>query len=88
MFLGAKNATMRGMTTAAKPRLSVCVIGQDVAPRIAPLLDQSSAIADEIVFVDGGSLDGTIEVLSRYPKARVVTRAFDGKYGAKNSKIP
>lgn len=68
------------MTMADKPRLSVCIIGQDVAARIQPLLEQASSIADEIVFVDGGSKDGTPELLAKYPKARLVTRAFDGNF--------
>lgn len=64
----------------ALSRLSVCIIGQNVAARIGPLLDQASAMSGEIVFVDGGSTDGTVELVQKYPKAKLVTRAFDGNF--------
>ena len=60
--------------------LCVCVIGQNVAPRLGPLLSQASAIASEIVFVDGGSQDQTADVVGRYPNVRLVHRPFDGNF--------
>jgi glycosyltransferase involved in cell wall biosynthesis len=58
--------------------LSVCIVGQDMAHRIGPLLDQADAIANEIVYVDGGSKDNSAEVVSRHAKARFIVRPFDG----------
>lgn len=60
--------------------LSVCIIGQNVAGRIAPLLAQAAALAGEVVFVDGGSADDTRALVAREPRAKVVERAFDGNF--------
>ncbi|MCW8133896.1 MAG: glycosyltransferase family 2 protein, partial [Planctomycetota bacterium] len=67
------------MSNAFAP-LSVCIIGQNVAGRIAPLLEQAASLAGEIVFVDGGSTDGTVDLVRRQPKAKLVARAFDGNF--------
>lgn len=42
-------------------------------------LDYYSQIADEIVIYEGGSTDNSLEVLSRYPKVRVVSTGVNEK---------
>jgi len=54
--------------------LSVLVLTQDNADTLAPVL-ASVAFADEIVVVDSGSTDGTLEI-ARAAGARIVQRAF------------
>lgn len=49
-------------------RLSVCVIARDEESTIARTLESVKAIADEIVVVDTGSTDATLEAASRYTK--------------------
>lgn len=68
-----------------RPTLCVCLITQDQAVRLPPLLDQASRVADEIVVVDGGSRDATAAVVARYPLARLVHRPFDGNFAAQKN---
>lgn len=49
-----------------KASLSVMVICKNEADRIATCLEQVSDWADEIVVVDSGSEDGTLEIVRRY----------------------
>jgi glycosyltransferase involved in cell wall biosynthesis len=74
----------RGGARAA-PTLSVCVVAQDNAPLIPRLLENVAGIADEIVAVDGGSRDGTKELLLSHPKVRLIERACDGRLAAQKN---
>ena len=67
------------------PKLSVMITGQDVAGFLPRVLDNAARVADEIVFVDGGSRDGTLELASQAAKVRVVHRAFDGNIAAQKN---
>jgi glycosyltransferase involved in cell wall biosynthesis len=62
------------------PTLSICVLTHDSGPRLAPLLQQASAVADEVVLVDSASTDGTLALAAQHPKVRVVQRPFDGNF--------
>lgn len=46
--------------------LSVIIIAQNEADRIETCLQSVSAIADEIIVLDSGSSDGTVDVVERY----------------------
>src|SRR6516165_2599530 len=46
------------------------------APNIARTLDKLTW-ARRIVLVDSGSTDGTLEILARYPRIALFSRAFD-----------
>lgn len=59
-----------------EPLLSVAVIARNEADRVEGLLD-SVAIADEVVLVDSGSTDGTIEICRRRG-ARVIEQEWLG----------
>jgi len=52
------------------------VITLDEAPNIARTLDKLTW-ARRIVVVDSGSVDGTIEILKRYPQVDRFDRTFD-----------
>ena len=58
------------------PKLSVTIIAQNEAGRIGEVLD-AIRCADEVLVVDGGSTDGTLEIC-RGRGARVLERRFDG----------
>jgi len=64
------------MANDARPGISACVITLNEADRIEACL-ASLAFCDEIVVVDSGSTDATVEI-ARARGARVLTRAFDG----------
>ncbi len=59
-------------------RLSGVVVAQDNERTIGPVLRQLGRVADEIVFVDGGSRDGTPELALATPGLRFHHRPFDG----------
>lgn len=48
------------------PTLSACVITFDEADRLARCLDSVRDIADEIIVIDSGSTDGTVDIARRY----------------------
>jgi glycosyltransferase involved in cell wall biosynthesis len=52
------------------------ILTYNEAANIARTLD-AVAWVDEILIVDSGSTDATLDIASRYPSARVVTRNFD-----------
>jgi glycosyltransferase involved in cell wall biosynthesis len=65
------------------PSLTVAVLTQNNAEHIAALLPLLG-FADEIVIVDGGSVDGTPEIATRHG-ANVVRRPFDNFAAQRNA---
>lgn len=61
------------MNLHAKQSLSVIVITKDEADRIGRCLDSVAPIADEIIVLDSGSSDGTVEIVRRYTDKVEVT---------------
>jgi len=64
------------------PPVSVTIITLDEADHIAAAIE-SAAWADEILVVDSGSSDGTVDI-ARSKGARVLTRAWTGYVDQKN----
>ncbi|MCA1960274.1 MAG: glycosyltransferase family 2 protein [Desulfomonile sp.] len=64
------------ISTQDRPLLSIAVIAKNEADRIGRLL-QSVSFADEVVVVDSGSTDGTVE-LCKTAGARVECREWQG----------
>ncbi len=73
------------MTAPGKIPLSVVIIAQDEEDHIVDCVN-SSACAAEVVVVDGGSMDKTVE-LAQKMGAVVVERPFDGFIEQKNAAI-
>ncbi|HET7107385.1 MAG TPA: glycosyltransferase family 2 protein [Candidatus Acidoferrum sp.] len=64
-------------------RLSICVITLNEAHDLPRLLKSAQGIAEEIVVVDSGSTDATVEI-ARAAGARVLTRAWTNYAEQKN----
>ena len=64
-------------------RLTVCVVAQNEERNLARVLKSVQGIADEIVVVDGGSVDRTPEIVREFG-ARVFERAFTNHADQKN----
>ncbi|HXA82629.1 MAG TPA: glycosyltransferase family 2 protein, partial [Methylomirabilota bacterium] len=64
-------------------RLSICVITLNEAHDLPRLLKSVEGIADEIVVVDSGSTDATLEI-ARSAGARVLARAWTNYAEQKN----
>ena len=73
------------MTENSSYRLSGIVLTQDNENTITAIVTQLSLICDEVIVVDGGSNDRTVELASALPKARVFRRAFDGNFAAQRN---
>lgn len=63
------------------PRLCLCVIARDEAPRIARLLDSVAGLVDEAVVADTGSRDGTAAI-ARARGARVIELPWADDFAA------
>ena len=57
-------------------QISVLILTYNEAPNIQRTLDALSSFSD-VVVLDSGSNDGTIEILGRYANVRYLTRPFD-----------
>jgi glycosyltransferase involved in cell wall biosynthesis len=68
------------MQSSDRPRVSVFLIVHNEEQRLADCLASVSQIADEIIVLDDGSVDRTVEI-ARAAGARVEFRKFDG-FGA------
>lgn len=49
------------------PTISLCMIVKDEEAHIARCLDSVADLVDEIIVVDTGSTDRTVEIVSAYP---------------------
>jgi glycosyltransferase involved in cell wall biosynthesis len=65
-----------------KMKISITLITLNSEKTLEPVLEAVSW-ADEIVLVDSGSTDGTLEIAQQF-KAKIVFRAFDGYGSQKN----
>jgi len=65
------------------PKLTVTVITRDEAANIGPALE-SVSWADEVLVVDSGSTDATVEIARCHPRARVSVREWPGYSAQKN----
>jgi glycosyltransferase involved in cell wall biosynthesis len=57
-------------------KISVLILAYNEAPNIARTLDALVRFP-EVVVLDSGSTDGTLDIVARYPNARAAIRPFD-----------
>jgi GT2 family glycosyltransferase len=67
--------------------LSICCITQNSLRTLPRFLQNASIIADEIIIVDGGSMDGTADLLKSQHGIRYFERPFDSVTKQKNFAI-
>lgn len=63
------------------PTLSVVIVVKDGADVIGDALRSTDGVADELVVLDTGSTDATLDIVRAHPKALVHESTFDG-FGA------
>lgn len=63
--------------------LTAMILTFDEAPNIERTLDALTWL-DDILIVDSGSTDATLDIARRYPQVRIVTRPFDSFAGQCN----
>jgi glycosyltransferase involved in cell wall biosynthesis len=81
---------MIGRTGMAAPLISIITPSFNRAAMIADAIESVLAQRDpafEHITIDGGSTDGTLEVLKKYPHLRVVSEPDRGMYDALNKGI-
>lgn len=61
--------------------------GATTLPRVIPALQAQSLPASEIIVVDDGSTDNSLEILSRYPEVKVLRQFNSGAPAARNKAI-
>lgn len=74
-----------GKQMVLRPTLSVLILAQNVEQLLPAVFANVRALADEIVVVDGGSLDGTAGVAQKEPQVRLFERRFQGDFAAQKN---
>ncbi len=69
-------------------KLTVLVPCKDEETNIGPCLESVREVADEILVADSGSTDRTLQIVTRYAKARVIRREYVDSGNFKNWAIP
>ena len=67
-------------------KISACIIGLNEEKKIADCFESVQSIADEIIFVDSLSIDGTVKIAKQYG-ARIISQEFLGYSKQKNLAI-
>ena len=67
----------------AGPPISVCIIGMNEEKKVEDCLKSVQQIASEIVFIDSGSTDKTLQIVKKY-KARIFYKKFNNYIEQKN----
>lgn len=65
------------------PPITACIITLNEEDNIRRLLDSIQSL-DEIILLDSGSLDNTIEIAKKYSRVRIEYRDFDNYINQKN----
>lgn len=63
-------------------KISACIITQNEEDWLKYTLDSLQGVVDEIIVVDGGSKDKTIELCNSFKNVKVFSKTFKGDYGA------
>jgi len=72
-------------TKRMRIRLSGAVVAQDSEATLGPVLDNLGALCDEIVVVDGGSRDATVEIATSKPGVRLYRRPCGDDLGSQKN---
>lgn len=76
----AESPKALGLTSAEEPRVTVIICAVDEAESLPHVLPKIPPWVDEVLLVDGGSIDGTAEVARRLRSdIRIISQAGRGK---------
>jgi tetratricopeptide (TPR) repeat protein len=79
--MGLKIASLQTPTPRAPQRISLCMIMRDEEEHLARCLESVQGVVDEIVIVDTGSVDRSVEIAESFG-ARVLHEAWRGDFAA------
>lgn len=66
--------------------ISACMIVQNEEIRIKDSIENIVNYVDEIIILDGGSTDNTVEICKSFAKVRLFEVPFDGKFGEQRNR--
>ena len=87
MVIAAQNTVDKNRETKAKPTVSLCIIAKDEEKNIARCINSVKDIVDEIVVVDTGSKDKTVEIAEGLDARVIHTKWEDDFSKARNTAI-
>lgn len=67
--------------------LSVCLVVRDAVTTLGPCLDSVAGVADEVVVLDTGSVDGTWELLQERPGVRSLQAPWTDDFAAARNAV-
>lgn len=83
--LGPELGSRPGPALKHRHTVSALILTQNVAPTLPRLLSNIGPVVDEIIIVDGGSRDRTLELVAAEPKAKAISRPFSGDFAAQRN---
>ena len=69
------------LAPVSRPRLSVCITTCDRGPFLPLVVESAARVADEIVVVDSGSTDGSLDLIRDDERITLLETSFGDHFG-------